>query len=317
MKRLAAVLLLLFALLLCACGERAVVPTTAAQTITDAPTATQAPTTRALQPLPENCRFVSSEEAEAIWRKQQERAHAQKDLSALPKHKTLDTKESDSGQGYLVIRDERTGEEHEIAGGAFGGAPWVGHIIDGRYILWQEYIKGNDYHGIYDAKENRHIALNAGGCVFGVHDGYIYAMSPKNYWWYGGDAPGVYKTSLRDLDKADVLECGENLLKGLLDVDWSVPHYTRDETISPNYHFHAARTDLGVYVFDLQERKLVFHLPAEAIPGNNVVWREPDAGTIHGLSLPYLTFADNNTLYCHGDFLNDNPGECAIEIKLP
>jgi hypothetical protein len=280
----------------------------------EAPTTTEEQTARALQPLPENCRLLEGEEKDRIIEKIKNPEYQDSDLLQLT-GKTFHSLRDEKKGPYLLIRDDKTSEETIIAWS--GSYPRVSYIIDDRHVIWTDYFRGNDFHGIYDTKRDRHIQLNAGGYINGMYEDYIYAMAPKNYWWYGGTIPGVYKTSLNDLDRKDKIEHSGNLIEGLLELDWN-ECYTQAEALSPDYQYHAARTNFGLYVFDLHIPELVMHIPASAIPGNNIVWREPDYGKIHGFALCNVTFTDNNTLYLHEDIWNFDKAEpCAIEIKLP
>jgi hypothetical protein len=297
MKKWLAVPLCLSALLFCACGGQAVAPTTAVQITTETPTTTEISTTRVLQPLPEGCRLVTSDEAkqkmEKAWEDQ-----SQTDLySTLSGTKTLFEGKMNEYEPTLILHDEATGEETVVAWGSFG-YPSVSYKIDDRYVLWTEYVRGNDYNGIYDTKRMREITLNAGGYILRMKDGYLYAFPPNPDPY---EPLCLYRTSLKSLDKKDHLEYDINLLEGLKEADLGEQAYVRWCDLSPDCRYYAVRMEkMGVLIYDLRTQKLALQIPEECIPIPPETY-DP---------LPYLDFINNKTLFCHGT------GN-AIEITLP
>jgi len=290
---------LCLAALLCACGERAVVPVTSESAITEVVTTTEEPTTRVLQPLPEGCRLLSGKEKEElIERLYRGWVSDDEDLySTLSGTKTLIQRSlSEGNEPALVLRDEATGEKTVIAWGNFR-PPTATYKIDDRYILWTEYVRGNDYHGIYDTKRMREITLDAGGYILRMYKGCLYAFQPTNYGQYGPLC--LYRTSLNGLDQKEHLKYEKNLLEGLPEADLGERPSIARIGLSPDCRYYAVRAgDMGILIYDLRVPKLALHVAEEAIPDG--YWTYD------------FNFIDDRTVYYYSE---NEP--LAIEIKLP
>ena len=231
--------------------------------------------------------------------------------------KTLLSKDKES----IVLRDDATGKETVLlelryvgekddpANDDTGwGGPWLEEIIDERYFVvsWIGYecIRGVS---IYDTQEMREIpVLNPIGVLLvdvGIHNGLLY-MCDFNY----GEGSGqmhIYAIPLDNLEKAEALPCGENLLAGIPEADMSETYYNW-QLISPDARYLAVDEIIvasAVRIFDLKAKSFVCRLPVAL---ND---RYPD-----------LVFRDEHTLYCYErGWDGENPiarGQ-VIEITLP
>ena len=292
MKKWFAALMCFGVLLLCACGENdAPGETSFATTTAEVIIATEASSTRVLQPLPEGCRLVEYKEIRG--RVEAARKERDPDVEDFLENKTQTTRWTDGHRIQLVLRDNPTGEEI-ILTSPYEDEPYMKYVINERYIVWTTYYRANNnFHGIYDIKRDRYIEIESGGYVRGMNGGYLYAIPRIQQ-----ESLCVYRIPLKDLDKKDSLEDDVNLLEGLPEAimrDYQQIYFS--EGLSADCRYYAAHHDeLGVLVFDLHVPKLVLHVPSEAIPER----------------LYAECFTDDKTVY----YYNENE-PLAIEITLP
>ena len=326
MKRIA-LLFLAFALLFSACGRTT--PAPIPETTTEIATTTEAPTTTAtFVPTSGESNGVRwrvldlDDETNLELRAWLEENGTSRENDKERKYKLSDTKtvferRQIEGPNDIFLRDKTTGKEALLIEGDKGKEdpldwynPFISEVLDERYFVYEasgyEWPAGC---GVYDTKRLQKIPVQqpSNTIYAGVYNSAIYLQD----FVYDGTYHQMqaYVIPLENLDIAEKLLPGENLLEGIPEADLGET-CCYGQLFSPGKRFFVIKEESAVRIFDLHSKSFMCRVSVNGIKTNEYSQHFP------------IAFRNEHTLYCYDDTIyvdrpNDKIQRYALEITLP
>jgi len=205
----------------------------------------------------------------------------------------------------IYLRDETTGKETLLIEGNDDDGenwynPYVGRVIDERFFWYGEtFYEWQTPGGVYDTQRMLKLPVefpDEWAIYMGEHDGVRYYAD----WMYGEECGQlhVYPLTLNNLDTANSLMAGENLLKDIPEADMGETYYYW-QAASPDMRYFAVTEQSAVRIFDLREKAFVRREPVNDV-----------AGSLR------ISFEDERTLHCYSADEHDTK-QLILEITLP